>query len=302
MEGYVPCQQDVTVTPDEIAVMECSMDKSANLTVFTVPDSIEVVYDGKLVGLTPLEDVPVKAGAFKVELRHRRFIPITKQVNLKAGESFEVRDTLVARFAGVVLNAVAKPPAKFKGKLKKSKLLSGATPVKTNVKINFKEVGETPLVVDTLPAGKYEIEFYGQGFNRATKTITVTKGEVKSITAEVEPGMDLIKQELAEIDYKDRMKRKSQITWTSLVTGLAAAGAAGYFYYASDQAYKLYTDPKPVTPPVFDQRYQDYTQKNLIFSAAAIGAGVLIPTSAISSLIKIKKKTPAVSAPAAKAK
>jgi len=128
------------------------------LNLYSQPDNAEIVINGESIGHTPLVNHELKPGAYTVKFSHQGRISEHK-ITITAGETTEYTH----RFEGF-------------GSLNVRTTRSGS-----DIFINGEPAGQSPLLVEGLLPGTYEIVARKKGYATAEKTVTLGKGEHQEV-------------------------------------------------------------------------------------------------------------------------
>jgi hypothetical protein len=128
------------------------------LTLYSYPTNAEVLIDGKQVGTTPLVNYQLKPGTYTIKFVHQDTIS-EHPVTILAGKTTEYTH----RFEGF-------------GSLSIQTTSSGS-----DVVVNGMLVGQSPLILEGLAPGDYDILVQKQGYESAQRTITLGKGEHQDV-------------------------------------------------------------------------------------------------------------------------
>jgi hypothetical protein len=131
---------------------------SGALTLYSYPANAEVLIDGKRIGSTPLVNYQLKPGTYTIKFVHQGAIS-EHQVTILAEKTTEY----TYRFEGF-------------GSLSIQTTSSGS-----DVVVNGMLVGQSPLVLEGLAPGTYDILVRKQGYESATRTVSLGKGEHQDV-------------------------------------------------------------------------------------------------------------------------
>lgn len=134
------------------------------LTVITSPSGAQVKVDGKERGKTPLTITDAQPGERKVEVARPGHVSVTKNVDVKAGQSAIVEIKLESKTARIHVDAP-----------------EGAT-----VFIDGKNIGSGPVTKD-VAEGSLKITVEKEGFAPFTQNVTAKIGETVNVAARLHP-------------------------------------------------------------------------------------------------------------------
>jgi formylglycine-generating enzyme required for sulfatase activity len=154
LEEYEPLNATIEVTGQRAQSIQLSMARLPDRLFLETPNvaGAEVLVDGESVGTTPLEDYPLRAGRYRVEVRADRFVGYAEDLDVAGGGSAIRKEiSLVPDWAPV--NIDSEPP--------------GGT-----VLVDGQEMGATPLEME-LRSGRHELEVRRSGFKTWRQTVDV---------------------------------------------------------------------------------------------------------------------------------
>jgi formylglycine-generating enzyme required for sulfatase activity len=166
--GYKPLSQPISVSYRAASAFEISLQKlPGQLRVTTSPvEGAKIFVDGTERGVTPAA-IEIDAGEREVRVVPDRYLPETRRVTIEGmGQSQELSIAVQPAWGTVAVSTA---------------------PEKAVVRLDGKEVGETPLTFEALQ-GTREIAFVKEGWKTATRRI-----EVQASTHETVPRVDLEK-------------------------------------------------------------------------------------------------------------
>lgn len=165
--GCRSARETIVVSKGEQSTVSMKLDQLPVLAVIhSDPAGAEVTIDGVSHGKTPLLIADLAPGKYRVKLEAQGFQP--KEVELNAPDRTPVKLNVSLRSNSAALDIKSRP--------------SGA-----EVLINGISKGDTPLNVDRIPAGKVELEIKAQGCEPYKNLLTLSAGQIESITAVLEP-------------------------------------------------------------------------------------------------------------------
>jgi len=155
--------------------------KAATVSIVTQPAGAAVSLNGKSVGVTPINTLPLEAGTIKLSLRKTNYVNRDTAITVKAGQA-----TALVFF----LQPVKKiPPERIRpsppevGGVKITSTPSGA-----GILLDGKLAGNTPYENRQISAGRHRLVVRQKGYFDDARTIDVRRGETivmaTSLTAE----------------------------------------------------------------------------------------------------------------------
>ena len=159
LNKYAPQQQEVTVEDGQTAQVSVSMDaRFASVTINSLQGA-QIYCNGKVIGTGRCTE-DMMEGYYDLEARLAHHKPVTKQIQVVAGQSQEIS-----------LN-----PTPIYGSLD---IIS--TPRDATITIDGKEVGKSPLSVEEILEGEHQIVISIDGYEKETKYIVIKEGEMANI-------------------------------------------------------------------------------------------------------------------------
>lgn len=155
-----PIPQITTPTPTaepQPATTAPTVEKG-RLTLYSYPENAEVVINGNVLGHTPLRQYELSPGRYTVKFSYEGQVS-RQDLTITAGETTE----FTYRFPGF-------------GSLKIETTSSGS-----DLAVNGKPAGKSPLLLEGLPPGTYTIVARKAGYTTAEKTVTLKKDEHREL-------------------------------------------------------------------------------------------------------------------------
>ncbi len=128
--------------------------EKGRLTLYSYPENAEVIINGDVLGYTPLRNYELNPGAYTVKFSYEGQIS-QQNIAISAGKTTK----FTYRFPGF-------------GSLKIETTSSGS-----DITVNGKLAGKSPVLLEGLPSGTYTIVATKTGYATAEKTVTLKKGE-----------------------------------------------------------------------------------------------------------------------------
>ena len=156
--GYVSLEQEITIGSADNQEFEFNLEKLPGRITITTRQLVpgEVWVDGELIGETPTDEFPLKAGSYELRIRAERYLEF---IQLLEVEGRDVQQTLEAElvpgWANVSFSTV--PP--------------GAT-----ISADGDELGQTPDTVEIM-AGVHELLLYKPGYKEWRQPLTVVANQ-----------------------------------------------------------------------------------------------------------------------------
>ena len=129
--------------------------------VTSTPEGAEVYLDGVLKGTTPYTTLGLGEGSYTVELRLKNYKDLSKTTSVKPGKTTEVTEELTLLPGSLVINS---------------------DPVGATVILAGKEMGVTPLELEKIIPGSYELIIKKIKYQENTTSIVIEPGIAKSAT------------------------------------------------------------------------------------------------------------------------
>jgi formylglycine-generating enzyme required for sulfatase activity len=131
-----------------------------NLKVQSEPEGAEVLLNGVLAGLTPLDAEPMK-GAYEVELKKDGWMPVSKNITIEPGEVIEMEPIRLQKVNGMIVLTT--------------------DPAGASVTIDNKFQGYTPISVPIMPEVEHELSIIKSGFSQEVRKFKVPGGQKKQL-------------------------------------------------------------------------------------------------------------------------
>ena len=171
-DGYNVTNQKIKVKPEAIEVLNINLepitdDNGATFAVSTKPVGVLVVLDGLPVGNTPLTFSRISSGEHTIRLEKNDFNSWEFKKDLPAGKITAVSVNLspYGELGSMVVNA---------------------NPSGVRVFLNGFLMGATPITLQQLAVGEYELKLVLKDYEEDVRKVKVVKDEVVSISTEME--------------------------------------------------------------------------------------------------------------------
>ena len=187
LNKYAPQQQEVTVEDGQTAQVSVSMDaRFASVTINSL-QSAQIYCNGKVIGTGRCTE-DMMEGYYDLEARLDHHKPVTKQIQVVAGQSQEIS-----------LN-----PTPIYGSLD---IIS--TPRDAVITIDGKPYGKTPMTVEQLLEGEHTVAISKEGYSSFKKVVCIIDGKNETISAILQEGAQMtINDEERSISISGRMTDK----------------------------------------------------------------------------------------------
>ena len=144
----------------------------ADIAINSMPDETEIYIDDELMGKTPLV-LEVIEGERTLKLRKTGYKVYESLLEVIAQEHQEL-DRVILEKADGKLNIVSNPPG-------------------VNVTISGQYYGQTPLSVGLAPAENYQLVATRAGYQKQTRSLSVSPDEDLSLNLSLKPIVGLVK-------------------------------------------------------------------------------------------------------------
>jgi serine/threonine protein kinase len=155
---------------------------AATVSIVTQPPSATVYLNGKSIGATPVNALPLQAGAFKLSLRKTNYVNHDTTITVKAGQA----TPLVFFLQPVKKISPAIPASLTAERSELGGLYVASQPPGATIFINNKIVGRTPATVSR-EAGRYSIMLRKTDYQDYLTTAAVTRGRTAEVEAKLVP-------------------------------------------------------------------------------------------------------------------
>jgi len=166
--GYHDLEEPIEFSSDDPARFEFKLDPLPGRVSFAgTPDGAEIVIDDEPLGESPLEDVALERGAYRLEIRHPGFF--AQQLPLLV-EGRDVEQTIAFELTPSTADVEAT-----------------SEPADAEIRINGEAAGRTPATLK-IDAGQQRIALVKSGFRTWSETLELEGGEQRTLpTVKLEP-------------------------------------------------------------------------------------------------------------------
>lgn len=156
----------LTVLPVAAAVDSAALSLPTRCTIVvkSIPDSAAVVFADSIYGITPCT-IELPAGDLKISLKKKGCYLKTAALSMAAGEMREV------------LFELAMP----------ARLLVVTDPVAATVRIDGKDAGLSPIMLEKLKPGDHDLVLTHEGCISATRSVTLKSGAADTLFLSLSP-------------------------------------------------------------------------------------------------------------------
>lgn len=236
---YVPYVEDFEVRRNEIVRIEVRLEKMSLLSVLSVPSGALVNIDEMYVGTTPIRKMKLNPGRYDIRISKVNYEKYITVVELAAGTEEEISYDLIRKTGSLDITTIPSSAAIF---------------------LNGKMKGKSPLTLQEIPTGSYQIKAVMDGYLPFEKTVDLKykkSGKVEmSLTS-----IASVRNEIQSISKKRNL-------WAGLAFASSVVGS--YFKYSS---YAHYQDYKTATTDA-GKLHETIDRENNIYPVA-FGVGVV---------------------------
>lgn len=170
-DGYLPLDTRITVNNDDSQSISLALQPlPGRVSILSEPDGARVLIDGEAVGQTPLIDLPLAPGEYRVSVQAPRFQRQSQALDVEGRATRQQLELeLVPAWAEITLDSA---------------------PGGARISVDGEELGETPATIELLE-GERELLLRRAGHAAWTKTLAVVAGEPQDlgvVTLERAPG------------------------------------------------------------------------------------------------------------------
>lgn len=162
--------QDPEVRNARAAIGACEAKQTGTLTVKTEATGLEVLVDGGLIGRTPLTDMKLVAGTYRLLLRHPDYEDATAEVTVREGEPVEASVPVRKKLLFGFLEVKTEPADGVQVFL--DEVPSGVTPLKEKLRLETK---------------KYLLRLEKSGYDRWIRNVNIQRDRTQTVSATLEP-------------------------------------------------------------------------------------------------------------------
>jgi tetratricopeptide (TPR) repeat protein len=217
--GYKDYQKKITVSSDKTTEVLVELiilpPSSGKIKVTSTPSSAKVFLDaGQYVGKTPVTIDNISPGKHKVTLVLVDYEKYAEEVNVIAGKVIDISTALIS--------IKPKPPSI-------GKLVLNSTPSSAKVYLNNTYKGITPLTIDQLTPGDYQLKLSKEGYQYWSKQVTIAASQTNKLSVSLiaKPKPALVYGQLsidstpsnAKIFLNDKPKGTTPLTLDELSPG-----------------------------------------------------------------------------------
>jgi hypothetical protein len=155
---------------------------SGRILVRSTPAGARVLVDGRPVGETPVTLYELAHGSHTVRVTHDGYFTAERRVSLSASQP--AQSLIIELRRAAAETASPSTPAtvgRFAGAL-----MVDSRPAGASVYLDGKQVGTTPLLLDSLEAGEHAVRLELTGYRRWTSSVRVVAGDRNRVTASLE--------------------------------------------------------------------------------------------------------------------
>lgn len=153
----------VQPTPTPIPTVAAA-EAMGRLNLYSHPNNAEIVINGESIGHTPLENYELKPGTYTITFSHQGKIS-EHNITITAGKTTEYTH----RFEGF------------------ASLNIRIVPSRSDIFVNGKSAGRSPILLEGLSPGTYEIVARKKGYADGEKTVTLGKSERQEVLMMLKP-------------------------------------------------------------------------------------------------------------------
>jgi hypothetical protein len=145
--------------------------------VRSTPSGASVTVDGVAKGVTPVALRDLEMGTRNIVVARRGYIPETRKVVITSARPSRSLDVRLAAEAAAATPRPSTPATLGKPASTTGSLTVDSRPSGASVTIDGKPSGVTPLTLNDLPPGDYQITMAMPGYRSVATTVRVVAGE-----------------------------------------------------------------------------------------------------------------------------
>ena len=174
-DGYQEWVEEVAIKGGEKPILEVTLEvlKKVGLSISSTPPGATIYIEDEEVGVTPLEDLIVDSGVYKLRLTLEAYQDWEMEVSASGDET-------------VVIAATLERP--------RGKLSLASNPTGASVFLNGVDIGTTPILELELEVGEYGLEVSAEGYENWTLDIIIEANrttEARADLIEIESGLSV---------------------------------------------------------------------------------------------------------------
>ena len=185
-DSYAPYSASVLVSDGQKASVYAELDaKFSKITIESL-DGADIYINGVKKGSTKISTDLVE-GIYEVEVRKLHHKPISRQLEVLAKQTQEITIEPIPIYGSVSITSY---------------------PFDAKVSINGREYGNTPITIDKLLEGEYDIIISKDGYSSAREHVLVSDGQTSSLSVTLSSGkqVDISTDLIGDVIYIDNVE------------------------------------------------------------------------------------------------
>ncbi len=203
-DGYENWSNSVEIMPETEVGLTAELEmKPGSIIVNSKPSDAIVFLDEKEISTTPITITDLKPGAHKLEVKMEKYNHWSEAINIINGKELSITAELQMKTGSVNI---------------KSK------PSDTNVLLDEKDIGNTPIIITDLKPGKHKVKINIDGYEDWSKVVDIIPDKEVDLTAilQIKPGSACITSEPsgAKVFLENKNIGNTPVTITELPPGM----------------------------------------------------------------------------------
>ena len=166
--GYAISRNTVTITDGCVIPMNIALDARFAQVAINTLDCATVKVNGEVIGKGSLAK-QLDEGIYDIEVSMSQHRTVTRQIEVvaKQPQTIEINPTPIYGSLDVI-----------------------STPMFSDVEVNGKKYGTTPVTIENLLIGEYDVTISKEGCATITRKVTITNGELSTIEVDLPQGRE----------------------------------------------------------------------------------------------------------------
>ena len=165
IKGFLVASKDIELTKDQFLTIDLKLKPiKGKIKFLSKPLNAEILLDGRRIGKTPHIETDIEGGEHEIELKRKGYASMKFTVTIKNTKML-----------------------KIKKQLKQAGALRILCDVEADLFLNGKNIGISPLRMDSLPVGPHKISVEKEGFEKYNDIVHVRKNDTTTVKVDLKP-------------------------------------------------------------------------------------------------------------------